>query len=117
MVPQSAEQGLPDAQTSLGELCANGEGTRQDDIEAVRWFRAAAEQGHARAQADLGRMYEHGRGVPRDLVEAYKWFSLSAAGGHPAAPSLLSDLAKRLSPAQSAEGIKRADAWSAQHKQ
>jgi TPR repeat protein len=113
---KAAEQGVPDAQTNLGELCANGDGIPKDDVEAVKWFRKAAEQGDARAQFDLGRLYEAGRGISRNTVEAYAWFSLSTAAGNGEAPSRLSDLAKRMTPAQMAEGKRRADAWLAQHQ-
>ena len=113
---KAAEQGQPDAQTSLGELCANGDGTPKDDAEAIKWFRKAAEQGDPTAQIDLGRMYEAGRGISRDTVKAYVWFSLSAAAGNDEARSRLSDLAKRMTSAQIAEGKGRADAWLAQHQ-
>jgi TPR repeat protein len=42
-----------------------GEGVRQDDQEAVKWFRRAAEQGDAHAQFRLGEHYDSGRGVPQ----------------------------------------------------
>jgi TPR repeat protein len=57
---KAAEQGVPDAQTNLGELCANGHGIPKDDVEAVKRFRKAAEQGDARAQFDLDRLCEAG---------------------------------------------------------
>ena len=113
---KAAEQGVPDAQTNLGELCANGGGIPKDDAEAVKWFRKAAEQGDTSAQFDLGRMYEAGRGISHDTVEAYAWLSLSTAAGNGEAQSRLSDLAKRMTPAQIAEGKRRADAWLAQHQ-
>ena len=113
---KAAEQGEPDAQTSLGELCANGDGTPKDDGEAIKWFQKAAEQGDASAQINLGRMFEAGRGISRDTVEAYMWFSLGAAAGDPDARLRLSDLEKRMAPAQIVEGKRRADAWLAQHQ-
>jgi TPR repeat protein len=76
----------------------------EDDVEAVKWFRKAAEQGDARAQFDLGRLYEAGRGISRNTVEAYAWFSLSTAAGNGEAQSRLSDLAKRMTPAQNGRG-------------
>jgi TPR repeat protein len=112
---KAAEQGSQEAQTSLGELCANGDGTPKDPAEAVKWFRKAAEQGYAEAQTNLGRMYASGRGVSRDTVEAYMWFSLSTTEGNGEAQSSLSELAKRMTPAQIAEGGRRANAWLAQH--
>ena len=42
------------AQYNLGVKYANGRGVRQDDEEAVKWYRLAAEQGHARAPDQSG---------------------------------------------------------------
>ena len=61
-----AEQGLAEAQYSLGFMYETGEGVPEDDAEAVRWWRRADEQGHAGAQSDLGLMYAKGEGVPED---------------------------------------------------
>ena len=55
---------------------------RQDDEEALRWFRRAAEEGHADAQYNLGYMYLNDRGVRRNLVEAVRWYRLAAEQGH-----------------------------------
>jgi uncharacterized protein len=101
---KAAEQGVPDAQTNLGELCANGDGIPKDDVEAVKWFRKAAEQGDAGAQFNLGRLYEAGRGISPNTVEAYAWFSLSTAAGNGEAQSRLNDLAKRMTPAANGRG-------------
>ena len=60
----------------------DGRGVREDDEEAVRWYRRAAEQGHAPAQTNLGWMYENGRGVRRDRVEAVRWYRLAAEQGN-----------------------------------
>ncbi len=37
-----AEQGNAAAQFNLGEMYNNGQGVRQDDSEAVKWYRLAA---------------------------------------------------------------------------
>ena len=47
---QAAEQGNATAQYNLGVMYDNGQGVRQDDAQAVQWYRKAAEQGHAKAQ-------------------------------------------------------------------
>ena len=57
---QAAEQGDADAQYNLGVMYANGRGVRQDDAQAVQWYRKAAEQGDAEAQFNLGVMYADG---------------------------------------------------------
>ena len=73
-----AEQGNASAQFSLGVMYNNGQGVKQDDVEAVKWYRKAAKQGDASAQFNLGDMYADGRGVKQDDVEAVKWFRKAA---------------------------------------
>ena len=72
------EAGDADSQFSLGVSYANGEGMRQDDAEAARWYRSAAEQGHADSMVMLGMAYETGTGIAQDNVEAYAWFDAAA---------------------------------------
>lgn len=48
-----AEQGDANAQYNLGTMYDNGEGVREDDEEAAKWYRKAAEQGDATALAAL----------------------------------------------------------------
>ena len=66
---EAAEAGDADSQFSLGVSYANGEGVRQDDAEAARWYRLAAEQGHADSMVMLGMAYETGTGIAQDNVE------------------------------------------------
>ena len=54
---------------------------RQDDAEAVRWFRNVAVQGDADAQYNLGIMYRDGEGVPEDYAQAATWFRKAAVQG------------------------------------
>ena len=44
---QAAEQGQANAQANLGSAYSAGRGVRQDDTEAVKWFKKAAENGSA----------------------------------------------------------------------
>ena len=67
-----AEQGNASAQFNLGDMYADGRGVKQDDVEAVKWFRKAAEQGDTMAQGRLGNVYSDGRGVKQDDFEAVK---------------------------------------------
>jgi hypothetical protein len=55
-------------------------------------------------------------GITEKEVEAHMWFSLGAAAGDADARLRLSDLEKRMAPAQIVEGKRRADAWLAQHQ-
>ena len=76
-----AEQGYAGAQFNLGVMYENGDGIKQDDFEAVKWYRKAAEQEHANAQANLGSAYSAGRGVRQDVAEAVKWLKKAAENG------------------------------------
>ncbi|MEX4618357.1 sel1 repeat family protein [Haemophilus influenzae] len=84
-----AEQGYAGAQFNLGNLYANGQGVKQDDFEAVKWFRKAAEQGYAKAQGRLGNVYSDGIGVKQDDFEAMKWYRKAAEQGDTNAQALL----------------------------
>ena len=76
-----AEQGIAEAQVSLGVMYANGHGVHQDYEEAVKWFRKAAEQGDGPGERSLGQAYADGDGVPQDYEEAFKWFREAAEQG------------------------------------
>lgn len=82
LVLRKAEEGDAYSQMYLGLKFATGEGVRQDDGEAVMWYRKAAEQGNAEAQHYLGLRYATGRGVPQDYAEAMKWWRKAADTGH-----------------------------------
>ena len=84
-----AEQGNATTQFNVGLMYAEGQGVKQDDVEAIKWFRKAAEQGLAQAQYSLGLMYAEGRGVKQDDVEAVKWYRKAAEQGHARAQLLL----------------------------
>jgi len=59
-----AEQGLAEAQWTLGVLYSVGHGVAQSSAGAAAWYRKAAEQGYANGQASLGYLYYYGHGVP-----------------------------------------------------
>ena len=84
-----AEQGEANVQLNLGVMYANGQGVKQDDVEAVKWYRKAAEQGYAKAQFNLGNMYANGQGVKQDDVEAVKWYRKAAEQGNANAQMIL----------------------------
>ncbi|EET45191.1 Sel1 repeat protein [Neisseria sicca ATCC 29256] len=58
-----------------------GQGVRQDDKQAVYWYRKAAEQGNAKAQYNLGLMYANGKGARQNLVIAKEWFGKACDNG------------------------------------
>ena len=77
-----AEQGDASAQFNLGMMYDNGQGVKQDDVEAVKWYRQAAEQGYAKAQYNLGVKYYQGEGVRQDKGQAKEWFGKACDNGH-----------------------------------
>jgi hypothetical protein len=105
---KAAEQNLALAQHNLGFCYFQGQGVAKDAAEAVKWWRLAAGQNSAEAQFNLGACYANGQGVVKDAVEAYKWMLLAAEQGIKTAKEYLPDVGRQLSPAQLAEGRKRA---------
>lgn len=57
-------------------------GCRQDDAEAVKWYRKAAELGNSTAQRHLGYMYANGRGVSQNDAEAVKLYRKAIKQGN-----------------------------------
>ena len=84
---------------------------RRDYTTAVRLNRPLAEQGDANAQYNLGVFYDNGLGVPQDKVRAYMWFNLSAAQGRDGAAAFRDLIARRMTPAQTAEAQRLAREW------
>jgi TPR repeat protein len=82
-IKRNADQGIAEAQASLGAIYASGDGVPQDYVEAVNFFRKAADQGDADAQFNLGLMYANGNGVIRDHSEAADWYRKAADQGDP----------------------------------
>ncbi|EMU3502697.1 sel1 repeat family protein [Neisseria gonorrhoeae] len=78
---QAAEQGNAAAQFNLGVMYENGQGVRQDYVQAVQWYRKASEQGDAQAQYNLGLMYYDGRGVRQDLALAQQRLGKACQNG------------------------------------
>ena len=76
-----AEQGNASAQFNLGSMYADGRGVKQDDFEAVKWYRKAAEQGNASAQLILGISYLFGKGVQVNKSLAKEWFRKACNNG------------------------------------
>ena len=101
---KAAEQNNPVAQLNLGRAYINAQGVEKDRKEAIKWFRAAAEQGFFKAQWSLGVAYDYGTGVVRDNVTAFAWYTLAIANGDVKSKKHKTDLAKKMTPEQIAEG-------------
>jgi TPR repeat protein len=83
---QSAgEAGDVGAELALGRAYQDGNGVRQNDELAAKWYRKAAEQGNATAQNNLGIMYRTGSGVEKSKEEAVNWYRRAALQGYASA--------------------------------
>lgn len=96
----AAEQGVVEAENSIGMMYYNGDGVSKDYNEAVNWDRRAAEAGYPLAQENLAYMLEQGKGVPLDYVSAYAWYSMAAAKGRHQSAERMKSLAKVMLPEQ-----------------
>ena len=56
---KAADQGFASAHFNLGVMYYNGQGVRQDDVLALRYFRAAASRGHEGARAAVNKMVSY----------------------------------------------------------
>jgi len=80
LIQRAAEQGLPEAQMSLGLLYL-GEGVPKDIEQAIYWFRKAGDGGNGDAFTNLGNIYCDGDGVPRDRRKGVGYHKKSADMG------------------------------------
>jgi TPR repeat protein len=72
-----AEKGDVAMQLLVGSIYDFGQGTPQDDGEAVKWYERAAEQGSAKGQYQAGAVYARSPQI-KDPVQGYKWLTIAA---------------------------------------
>ncbi len=113
---QLAEKGDPAAENALALRYASGDGVRQNDSEAARWFTKAAEDGNVKAQAALATRYWAGRGVPSSLTQAYFWTVLARAAGDKNSKTFAEFLASHMTRAQAVAIEQQANIWYQQHE-
>jgi hypothetical protein len=113
---QLAGKGDPAAENALGLRYASGDGVRQDDTEAARWFTKAAENGSVKAQVALGTRYWAGRGLPPSLTQAYFWTVLARAAGDKNSKTFAEFLASHMTRQQAAAIEQQANIWYQQHE-
>jgi hypothetical protein len=113
---QFADNGDSAAENALALRYASGDGVRQDDSEAARWFTKAAEAGNVKAQAALGTRYWAGRGVPSSLTQAYFWTVLARASGDKNSKTFAEFLASHMTRQQAAVVEQQANIWYQQHE-
>lgn len=98
---RAARQNHVDAQTTLGLLLfQNG-----DQLEGLKWLKAAAEQGEARAMLVYGTALFNGDGVIQDPVLGYAYVSRAAAQGLAPAQETLAQLDKLMPIEQRKKGV------------
>ncbi|MFT3729956.1 MAG: sel1 repeat family protein [Hyphomicrobium sp.] len=78
----AASNGDPSAQFEVGARFAEGEGVKQNFIEAAKWYQRSADQGFAQAQYRLGTLYERGLGLKPDRGQAASWYQRAAEQGN-----------------------------------
>ena len=115
-IRRAAEQGYAPAQYNLGLLHFRNRGVAGTDAEAAHWYRAAARQGYAPAQAGLGYLHIYGAGVEESSLLAYMWLELAFRGATDDFTRRLyaqrrDELADRMTPEDTREGRRLADAW------
>ena len=62
-------------------MYGKGLGVKQDDVEAVKWYRKAAEKGDADAQVLLGLAYLLGKGGQFNKSLAKEWLGKACDNG------------------------------------
>ena len=78
----AAEQGLAEAQFSLGLAYEDGVGFRSSDPRtAAYWYERAAKQNHPAAENNLGMLLEHGNGIAKDEAKAAEMYLRAAEKG------------------------------------
>lgn len=78
---KAAEQGHPEAQLALSNLCLVGAGLVQSNCDAYLWAKRAADQHHPRGLYVLGCYYEEGVGIPQDLEKAKELYEAAKKTG------------------------------------
>ncbi|MBR6001224.1 MAG: sel1 repeat family protein [Oxalobacter sp.] len=106
---QRAQQGDAKCQFQLGYLYANGKGVRQDDKEAVHWYRLSAKNGDPNGLIAMAEAFDLGRGVTQNAVAAYV-LAKAAVAIKPEAAVVANQMKAKLT----ADAIAKADAMTVQ---
>ncbi|MGN0917685.1 MAG: tetratricopeptide repeat protein [Oxalobacter sp.] len=104
-----AHAGDSECQFQLGYLYANGKGVRQDDQEAIYWYRQAALGGNAKGLVAMAEAFDLGRGVRQNAIAAYV-LAKAAVAVKPEAVVVVAPLKAKLPEA----GLAKAETMSVQ---
>jgi TPR repeat protein len=77
---QAAEAGYGESQYYLAWMLLEGEGTKRNVREAIRWLVRAANQDDVEAMEELARIYREGDGVPVDGPAHVYWSARAEIG-------------------------------------
>jgi len=77
-VQTRAQEGVAEAQVTLGMLYANGYKVEQDFSKARSWWDKAAAQGNSDALYYTGLTYAKGSGVEKNMLRAKEWWEKAA---------------------------------------
>ena len=72
---KAAQQGLSEAQRTVGLFYEKGIAVTKDEKKAFEWMLKAAKQGNASAQDAIGSFYVNGCGVRQNYDQAIYWFN------------------------------------------
>ena len=78
-------------------------------------MQASANQGYAEAQSNLGDLYYQGLGVIQDYAMAYLWWTLAVQNGANDTKHKLTDLADKVTEAQTREAEQLVVQWKTKH--
>ena len=77
-----AEQGIPEFQVIVADMCREGAGTVLDNQKAIYWYEEASNKGNTEATYKLGVAYFRGDGVGEDIDKGIKYVELAAKKGY-----------------------------------
>jgi len=93
---RASRQSNPEAQYKLGRMLWRGDGTPQNEVEALELFELAAKSGHEQAQLEAGLIYRDGtRRTRKSPTKALEYLTAAAAQGNAEAELALEELAEQ----------------------
>ena len=77
-----------------------GTGTKQDFVEAMKWFEKSSEQGNIQAMQLLSTMLVLGKGTEINYLRSYIWASIAAENNDENSLLIVSGLRKEMTEKQ-----------------
>ncbi len=114
-ISELGDNGRPDAYTFWGKIVEN---RLQDPKNAVKWYKKGAQKGDVEAQYKMAQLYCEGKEVPLEPTTCYMWLQIAIKKAQSPFKELVTEAIKeldsRLSDAEKAEGLKKAETWFTQ---